>query len=145
MCSPLWPALLVVFCSLHASEEKPIRHPGFFRGLLAEGICPLPHCKCEESAGLIVEIICHSGKLSEWPVEFDEQFSGLKVLNLAYNRGLMKTPSITSIESQFPRLEKLILTKTGLANNCHFSDMFRNYGITVVNPECPGTLKFNQS
>ena len=127
--------IIVCVCIVHS---RPIHHEGLFQGLFVEGKCHVPHCRCVESRGMVQQMICDSRKLTEWPIEYDEKFSVLRILNLGYNRGLVAMPSISSIPEQLPALQKLVLTGSGLSGNCHFTDMFRNYGITVENANCPG-------
>ena len=127
--------IIVCVCIVHS---RPIHHEGLFQGLFVEGKCHIPHCRCVEREGIVQQMICDSRKLTKWPIDYDKKFSALRILNLGYNRGLAEMPSISSIPEQLPALQKLILTGSGLSNNCHFTDMFRNYGITVENSNCPG-------
>ena len=127
----------LVFCSLFEINCGQ-QHEGVFSGKYIEGKCYKPFCYCKEKNGFVEEMICSSRKLDKWPVAFDQRYTRLTTLNLAFNRGLKRLPVVSALKEQLPVIERLVLTKSGLSDNCFVTDLFRQQEIIVDNPDCPG-------
>ena len=132
--------LLVVWCffEIHFAQQ----HPGVFSGAFTEGKCYTPFCYCKEKNGFVEEMICASRKLEEWPVAFDVRYYRLTTLNLAFNRKLNRLPVASTLKEQLPVIERLVLTKSDLSDNCYITDLFRQQGVIVENPDCPGEYDY---